>query len=354
MADEVFRIVRGVAGALVLRSWVLWAAAVFLTAMVPSMAVAQEGSPRSTIRISFNTDRSTLTVGDLVTLTLEVTHPSGHVAVVPRLGNEWGSFQVVTQTTAQTGSNGDGTETTSQRIEVTLFAPGTFETPDLPISVRGPDGGVERVFPSPVLLTVTSVLSGPDEALKDIRSPADLPPPAWRQPATLAVAALAVVAFLVGGSYLVHRRRRGQHEQPALAAETRTPWEIAVQEIDRTERFDLPAQGRFKEHYTLVAVVTKDYVRSMYLGDVSGAAAAEMTTDETVKAIWRSSLDRKNARLVVDLLQEADLVRFSNYSPVESEAYEALHRARVILEETGAVVGEEPQKDEHRQPEATA
>ncbi len=348
-----FRVVSGVVDVLGLRSWVAWAVAALLAAIAPGVAAAQDG-PRSDIRVSFTADRSTLTVGDLATLLLEVTHPSGHVAVIPRLGNEWGSFEVVRQTAAQPASNGDGTETTSQRIEVTLFAPGTYETPDLPISVRRPDGSIERVFPSPVSMTVASVLSGSDETLRDIRPPAELPPPTWRQPVTLAAAALAVVVVLVGGSYLVHRRRRGQHEQPAMAAETRTPWEIAVQEIDRTESLDLPAQGRFKEHYTLVAAVTKDYVRSMYLGDVTGADAVELTTDETVSAIWKSPLDGKNARLVIDLLNEADLVRFSNYSPAESEANEALRRARAFLEGTRPAAARGPGQDVPGQPEATA
>lgn len=345
--------VRGVAGALGPRSWALLAAAAFLVAMAPSEAAAQEGF-RSTIRISFAADRSTLTVGDLATLMLEVTHPADHVVVVPRLGNEWGSFEVVTQTAAQTNTNGDGTETTSQRIKVTLFAPGTFETPGLPISVRSPDGSVERVSPSPLRLTVSSVLSGPDETLKDIRPPADLSPPAWRQPAILAAAALAVLAVLLPGSYLVHRRLRGQDEQPVSAAETRTPWGIAIQEIDRIEKLDLPREGRFKEHYTLVAGVTKTYVRSMYLEDASRTDAAEMTTDEAVTSIWRSSLDRRNARLVIDLLNEADLVKFSNYSPLESEANEALRRARAFLEETRPVAAEGPRRGALGQPEATA
>ena len=322
--------------------------------MAPVAAAAQDG-PHSSISVSFTADRASLTVGDIVTLTLEVTHPADHFVVVPRMGPEWGPFEVISQTPAQTDSNGDGTETTSQRIEVTLFAPGTFETPDLPISVRGPDGGVEQLFlPSPQL-NVTSVLSGGDEELRDIRPPVDLSPPAWRQPTNLAAAALAVVAILVGGSYLVHRRLRGQDEQPVLAAETRTPWEIAVQEIGRIEKLDLPGEGRFKEHYTLVAEVTKDYVRSMYLDGSSRTDAAEMTTDETVTAIWRSSLDRKNARLVVDLLNEADLVRFSNYSPLESKAQEALRRARDILEDTRPAAGEAGQgENTHKQPEATA
>ena len=79
-----------------------------------------------------------------------------------------------------------------------------------------------------------------------------------------------------------------------------------------------------------------------------------MTTDETVSAIWRSSLDHRNARLVIDLLNEADLVRFSNYSPAESEANEALRRARDILADTRPVAGGDPQQDAHGQSEATA
>ena len=203
----------------------------------------------------------------------------------PVVGPEWGPFEVISQAPAQTDSNGDGTETTRQQIEVTLFAPGTFETPDLPLSVRGPDGGVEQLLPSPLQLNVTSVLSGSDETLKDIRSPADLSPPAWRQPATLVAAALVVAAVLVGGSYVVHRRR-GQREQLLPAAETLTPLEAAIQEIDRIESLDLPVQGRFKEHYTLVSAVTRDYVRSMYLEGAGWTDVAEMTTDETVTAIW--------------------------------------------------------------------
>ena len=352
MADELFRMVRRVVGVLGPRPWLLCAAA-FLAAMAPGATAAQDGG-HSAVRISFTASRATLTVGDLVTLTLEVTHPAHHVVVVPRLGSEWGSFEVISQTPARTDSNGDGTETTSQRIEVTLFAPGTFETPDLSISVRDPDGGVEQLFLSPLQLTVTSVLSGSDETLRDIRPPADLPPSPWRQPPTLAIAALAVLAVLLPGSYFVHRRLRGQDEQPVLAAETRTPWEIAVQEVGRIEKLDLPGQGRFKEHYALVAEVTKDYVRSMYLEGSSLTDAAEMTTDETVSAIWRSSLDHRNARLVVDLLNEADLVRFSNYSPLETEANEALRRARAFLEDTRPIAAEEPRQGAHGQPGATA
>ena len=354
MADKVFRIANGIiGGGLGFRVWVLWAAAA-LAVMAPGVAVAQDG-PHSSIRISLTADRAALTVGDIVTLTLEVTHPADHVVVVPRLAPEWGPFDVVSQTPAQTDSNGDGTETTSQRMEVTIFAPGTFETPDLSISVRGPGGDAERVFPTPVRLTVDSVLSGPNETLKDIRPPADLAPPPWRQPAALAIAAMAVVAGLVSGSLLLHRRLRGRGEQAVSTEDARTPWEAAVQEIDRIDRLDLPGDRRFKEHYTLVARVIQGYVRAMYMADAGRTDATDMTTEEIGSAIGQSSLDRKKARLVVELLLEADLVRFSNYNPRESQAYGALQRGRDIVEGTRPVGEDASQReDAYTRPEAAA
>ena len=330
----------------------MWAVAAFLAAMAPGAAVAQEG-PDPGVRASLTANRAALTVGDPVTLTLEVTHPADHVVLVPRLGPEWGAFEIVSQTTALTDSNADGTETTRQRIEVTLFAPGTLETPRLPISVRGPDGGTETVFPLPVRLTVNSVLPGSDETLRDIRSPADLPRPLWRQPAALAVVGLAALAALLPLAYFLHRRLR--REEPGPAADNRMPWETALQEIDRIEGLDLPGGGSFKEHYAMVAGVTQAYVRKMYLEGPGRQEATEMTTAEFEDAMGQSSLDRKNARQVVDLLFEADLVRFSSYAPSESHSYEALRRVREIVEGTRPAPEEAARRGDGRsQPEATA
>ena len=323
-----------------------------LTVGVPGPAFAQEAAP-SGIRTSFAANRADLTVGDIVTLTLEVTHSADQAVVLPRLGAEWGSFEVRSQTPPQTVSNGDGTETTRQHLRVTIFAPGTFETPDLPMSVRGLDGTLEQISPPPVLLTVRPVLSGPDEQLKDIRPPSDLSTPLWKQPFARAMAALATLAALAVVGYILHLRLRRRAPLPAPVTDTRTPWEVAVQELDRIERQYLPGDGNFKEHYSLVAGVTRTYIYAMYLADVSRQEATDMTTDEMGVAISRSSLDRKNARLAVDLLLKTDLVRFSNYTPSVSEAYEALTQAHDIVDGTKPSVEESPHDGSHTQQEVS-
>lgn len=327
--------------------WVPWVAAALLAAGMFDILFAQ-ALPPSSVRISFTADRSVLTVGDLVTLTLEVTHPADHAVVVPRLGREWGPFEVLSQTPAHTVFNGDGTRTTRQQLEATLFAPGAFETPDLPLAVRRPDGSTVQVSPPPVSLTLNSVLPGTGAELKDIRSPADLSTPLWEQPIVRVVAVLACLAALAAlGAlgYLLYRRSRRPEEAPAEPVAARPPREAAMQELDRIERLDLPGDGQLREHYTLIADAVRVYVHGTYLEGQGHTDGSDMTVEEIVAALWRSSLDYRNARLVISLLQEADLVKFAGYAPPLPEAYQACGQARNFVEATWPTVEEERRRD---------
>ena len=317
-----------------LHIWLPLLAAVLLAFGTFGTAFAQE-DPLSKVRITFGADSPNVEFADEVTFTLEVTYPDDHTVVVQKLPRDWGQFEVREQSLAQTVSNDDGTKTTSQTIKSVVFGRGTIQTPDLPISVRGSDGIVEQASPLPVELIVGSVLPGPDAEPKDIRQQANISTPIWDDPVARTSTVLIVLAGLLAGAvlaaYLIRRRLQGT---PLPVLDTRTPWEVAIEELDRIERLDLPEDGRFKEHYTLVADAMRVYVQAMYLRDVSPVDTIDMTTDEIWDALRRSSLNYDDARLVLDLLREADLVKFAKYTPAVSQAYEASGQARYIVEVT--------------------
>ncbi len=319
-------------------------------------AVAQEDI-LSKVDISFEVATANVSFADEVIFTLEVTHPDDYSVVVHKLPRDWGQFEVREQSQAQTVLNDDGTETTSQTIRAVVFGRGTIQTPDLPISVRSPDGTVEQAFPFPKELNVGSILPVPDAEPKDIRQQADLSTPVWENPAVQTSAMLIVLAGLLAGAvvaaYLIRRRLQGA---PLPVVDTRTPWEIAIDELDRIERLDLPEDGLFKEHYTLVADTMRVYVQAMYLRDVSPVDAIDMTTDEIWEALRRTTLNYDDAKLVLDLLREADLVKFAKYTPAVSQGYEASGQARYIVEVTRpAFQPEEPsQNGTYTQQEAPA
>ena len=320
-------------GRLAIRAPIALAIVAVLSLAAIGTALAQNPTPPG-ILTSLTSDRSELTVGDPVTLTLGVMHAQDQAVVLPRIGPEWGPFEVWSHTTAQTISNGDGTKTTFRQFRVTLFATGEFETPGLPIAIRHPDGSVEEVFPTPLRLTVNSVLTGPDEQLKDIRSPADLSTPFWERPAIITLGALVVLATLGSGSFFFYRRSRPREASPEPVVDTRPPWEVALQELGRIEGLDLPEKGDLKGHYTLVAETLRAYLGVTYLSEPERMDATDMSSEEIEAAIWQSPLDQGNARIVIELLQEADLVKFANYTPPASRAYEAAGQVRTVVEAT--------------------
>ena len=324
--------------------------AMALSAVVVDTAMAQSVPPPG-VRISFIADRSELTVGDVVTLSLVVSYPADLAVVIPPVGREWEAFEVQAQTAVQTVSVSDGNRTIAKQFRVTLFAPGVFETPALPVNIRSPDGSVEQVYGSPVRLTVNSVLSGPDEVLKDLRSPADLSTPLWEQPAAQALVALAVLAALAMGGYRLYRRSRRQEALPEEVIDMRRPWEVALEELDRIERLDLPGAGDLKEHYILVSGVMRAYLQATYLRDDGQVDATDMSTEEIGAAIWRSTPDHRNAQLIMELLQEADLVKFANFAPPVSQAYEAAGKVRNFVAETRPVFEAVPRQDSAFDPE---
>ena len=281
-------------------------------------------------------------MGDLVTLSLIVSHPAEFTVVIPRLERDWGSFEVQAQTSVQTVSVADGIRTVAKQFRVTLFAPGTFETPDIPVSVRGPDGIAVQVSPNPVQLTVNSVLASPDEELKDLRPPANLSTPFWKRTIVLVLIVVAALAIAAGTAFFLYRRSRRTGGPSVALPDLRTPWEVVTQELDRIASLDLPGKGDLKGHYTLVAAALRTYLGATYLRDAGGQNADEMSTEEISASIVQSALDYGNARLVVDLLQEADLAKFANYEPTADRAMEALSQARNFVGATRPAVVSAP------------
>ena len=312
----------------------VWLLVPVLATIISGAAMAQ-GASSSAVQISFTANQSELTVGDPVTLTLDITHPSDHVVVVPRLGRFWGQFEVLSQTAAQIAVGNTGTSTTRQWIDVTLFSTGSFETPALPLTVRKPDGSVEQLSSPVVRLNVKSVLSGPDEPLRDIREPVDLETPLWEKPLARVIGLSSIVVLCAAG-YILRRSLR-RRETQLTEEDERTPWDKAIQGLDEIEGQDLPAAGDYRQHYTLVSQVVRSYMGIICFPDDGRTEAPGLTTEELEAGLRNSTLEPSIERLVIDLLEDADSVKFANHIPTSAEAQEALRRARFILETTAPI-----------------
>ena len=302
-----------------IRTLSLLVLALLASSTVPVLAV--EG-----IQGTLTPDREELTVGDPVQLTLEVTHPAGYQVILPKLEQSWGPFEVRGQSQATTTANDDGTETTQQSIEVTLFELGEFETPELKIGVSNGAGQVsEETVPS-ISLAVTPTLAEDDNELRDIKPQAALSvPPIW--PWIVGGVLLAAAAAAAG--WWAYRRRQGKPFGLAPAVDNRPAWQRALDTLDEIEGMGLLGQQRFKEHYTLVTDTLRTYLEAQF-----GLSVFERTTSELKPVLQASELRPEHSRRLLDLFADSDLVKFAKVVPDQKTAGRLVGRARELVELT--------------------
>ena len=294
-----------------------------LTAIAFLIAIPATAKADSPFEARFTIDEKDLTVGDPIHITLSVAHPAGHQVIFPQIESIWGDFTVKYQSPATTVDNGDGTETTNQIMDVRIFAPGTFTTPPLSITISDSEGQLSEIAVSTATLVISSVLIDGDIELRDIKPQAELP----FFNVFLWIITLLVFVLVVGG--IVYLRRRHTMVMRMAEIDNRFPHEVALDELDRLEGLKLPEAGRFKEHYTL----TSDCLRS-YMEMTFHLPIMERTTGEIQANLKQINIPVDNAKKFISFLQDSDLIKFSKFKPDITSSYELLENARQIVEET--------------------
>jgi hypothetical protein len=278
------------------------------------------------IQVTLTADREELTVGDPVQLSLEVTHPAGSQVILPKLEQAWGPFEVRGQSQATTTANDDGTETTRQTIQVTLFELGAFETPELTFGVSNDAGQVSEEKVPSIALTVVPSLPEDDNDLRDIKPQATLAvPPVW--PWIAGGTLVATIAAVLG--WWAYRRRQGKPFGLAPAVDNRPAWQVAFDSLDAIDRLGLLEQGRLKEHYTLVTDTLRTYLENQF-----GLRVFDRTTSELKPILQHSELQPEHSRRLLDLFTDSDLVKFAKFIPDFKAASRLTGRARELVELT--------------------
>ena len=294
--------------------------AVLLMVVLPASAAGE-------VLVSLMPSTHELTVGDPVQLTLDVNHPAGYQVIIPQLEGMWGGLEVRGQSQATTTANDDGTETTSQIIEVTGFNLGDLQTAELPLAISDGTGTVIEELVPALSLTVIPTLAEDDSTLRDIKPQAALHVPAiWPK----VVGGLLLAATLAFGGWWAYRRWQGKRvlgRGPFI--DNRSPWQVAFDELTRIEGLGLIDRRRFKEHYTLVTDCLRTYLETQFQLRVY-----DRTISELRPVLRHSDLSPDHTRRILDLFMESDLVKFAKFTPDIQTAHELTCQARQLVDET--------------------
>jgi hypothetical protein len=298
-----------------------WCAALLVISTARAGAQNATPTPASstiTVQAGAVVDRDTVTVGDVVRLTVRVRAPLGATVNFPTGLDSLAPVQALEPPAVRDGTDSSVVD----RIATYRLSPWDIGRQPIRLGdvVVQSDDGDRRVALTLPTLFVRSVL--PADSAQRVPKPARpllvvrAPIPWW----WWALAALAALAIGLLGWWWIRRRRR-------LAQHTGDPFADAEAAFVRIERLRLPEAGEPGRHAALMTDVVRRYLAARHesatLAHTSGELLASMTGVPTVP------FDRLQR-----LLGEVDPVKFAA-APLASQ------RARDLGEEAKAIVREE-------------
>lgn len=270
-----------------------------------------------------------MSVGDPISLRVRVhlTERDALLDSVPRLGDPAPEgVRVLSFSGFSRGADRILTGT----LRIALYRPGRQVIPSFSLRYRrNLVVPLATIASAPVGVDVVPVLPGAGASLKDLRDPERARSLGWL-PLALAAAALAAAALLRR-----QRSRVARGAAPAPAAEPapqpRTPLEIALDRLAAIERDGLASGGAVDRHYEEVGNVVRDY-----LEEAAAVRARERTTSELAWALPPHLSEGGMRGRCLDLLGEADLVKFARVRRTPADAARFTGAARALLERWSA------------------
>jgi len=191
------------------------------------------------------------------------------------------------------------------------------------------------VFSNPVTFNVHTVEVSSDSNIEDVKSPITIPLD-WMLVVMWILLALAVL----GIAYFLYKRyQKKKSEQPIQEKIVKIPAHIkALTELENLEKEELWQKGLIKDYHSNITGIVRGYFEERF-----ELPALELTTSESMSELRKVT----RAGIIYDttnkFLNNADLVKFAKFIPLDSVNEEMMTQAKEIVNQT---IPEEPVKAE--------
>jgi len=267
-------------------------------------------------------DATQVTIGDVVTVNLSVKHSPTVKVAFPQVETTLGMWTVRNSKRLAQTKLTDGTVEDNLQLQLAAYRTGDLEIPGLSVETVKPNGEKEVLASEPIKVAIQSVLTGNQDALKDLKPQAEIE--ADYKPFLFFLAALASAGYLV---YRLIQYLKGRNKGPIPKPErVRSPEEIANEAIERLLARRLVEQGQFKQFYLELSEIVK-----RFLGSKLGVHSLERTTEEFTRDLRAVSVPSAQYRLIREFLEDCDLVKFAKYRPAADEVEQIIARSRAMI-----------------------
>jgi hypothetical protein len=282
-----------------------------------------EQPPDKPLAASLNLSTNTIRVGDAVTATLTVYHPTNGAVNLPGLDRDRElkirSFEEETQSVSSFHARSVYT------YQLTSFATGNHLIATGAITCATTDGQTLTTPFPPTLLTVKSLVQDPNVSQADIKDPLAWPGPfPYWIPGIALIILLAVITGIVA-TWLLRKPARPAKPPPVIPAH-----ELAVKALRDLESKGYIESGQVEPFYVELSKIVRDYIERRF-----HLRAPEQTTEEFIRFTAQSDvLSKAHRTLVVEFLEQSDLVKFARFEPGAEDMRAGYASAERLVRET--------------------
>jgi len=280
------------------------------------------------ISIDSRVDKSAVTIGELITYTVEVRRTSDIKVEMPDLGGNLGSFELRNYT-VHDPIKMDGNIIEKIDYIISTFDTGEFEIPPLTFGYQAAGDSVTmNLTTKKISIQVESMKPSEAGEIRDVKNPLELAPSYARYFVWLSIA-LGAILLISLAIYIYYRKRRGKGLLPEKVEPPRPAHELALEALDNLKASTLLADGHIKKYYIELSIIVRKYIEGRYF-----VVALELTTDELIQELKEADVERDSIQLIHRFLGVCDLVKFAKYKPNEEIHAQTFEQAYNLIEKT--------------------
>lgn len=220
----------------------------------------------------------------------------------------------------------------SVRYRLQFFGTADTVLPSLPVVlVQNSDTTLLHTDPIPVHFR--TLLSGEDDQLRPFKPIFDFAAAWW--PWILAVLLLALAAYVIYRYYVRRKTEAEAEPKPEFRPE---PFRDPLNELQKTlamlKKTNPKSEEEYDEFYIRLGDAIREYFEQLYR-----IPALESTSGEIIRQLESRAIDEDLVKDTKAVLQEADMVKFANFTPTAGQAQTALEKGYNFLQRAREVDG---------------
>lgn len=299
---------------------------------------------KSQVVVSASIDSVQMFIGEQAKLTIKAIQPQDYTLQFPIFSDSIASnLELVSTLKPDTVQLENEKLQISNSYIVTAFDSALIYIPGFELKA-----GEETYLTNPISIKIVDMpVDTTQQAITDIKNVYQ-PPIDWMFYLTivgsilLALLLLALVIYLVN-KYLKSRKNKDT-EPESEPIDPRKAHEIAYEELEVLRQKQLWQSQQFKAYYTELTEILRRYIFNRYAID-----AMEQTSDDIISEFRRNKElkeKKEEIKLLSDVLQVADLVKFAKWQPLPDECERSFHQVTQFIDNTKEVITENKEQGE--------